>query len=193
MLEPLINSIRSKISLTAAELEEFKKFWREKKIAKNEFLFRNGETCNYDSYVVQGSLKAYFVHPETGKEEIIFFAIEGWWATDLESFANRTPSIYNIRAIENSHVVQIHHKAFEELLTEIPRLEKYFRLILQGYTSAIQRRIVTTNALSAEERFLDFAEKYPLVIRKVPQYLIASYLGITPAFLSRIKARTLKR
>jgi len=189
MIRRLINNIQTKIKLTTQEIEILEEFWTEKKLAKNEFLFRNGETCNYDSFVIGGSLKAYFINPTTGKEEILFFAIEDWWATDLDSFANRTKSIYNIRALENSVLVQIHHQSLQKLLDKIPKLEKYFRLILQGYIAAIQNRIILSNAYTAEERYYDFVKKYPVIIQKVPQYLIASYLGITPEFLSRIRSK----
>lgn len=189
MKNRLIHNIQSIISLTAREVELLSSFWKEKKLLKNEFLFRNGETCHYDSFVISGSLKAFYIHPDTGKEEILFFAIEDWWATDLDSFANKTPSIYNIQALEDSILLQIHFDSLEKLLGKVPKLERYFRLILQGYTTSIQKRIIQFNALTAEERYIEFTRKYPDIVRKVPQYLIASYLGITPEFLSRIRAK----
>lgn len=189
MRERLINNINSKIKLTSQEVDLFNEFWKEKRLVKNEFLFRNGEICQYDSFVISGSFKAFYIHPDTGKEEILFFAIEDWWATDLDSFSNQTPSIYNIQAFENSVLLQIKHHSFEQLLTEIPKLERYFRLILQGYITSIQKRIILTSAHIAEERYAEFVKQYPKIIQKVPRYLIASYLGITPEFLSKISGK----
>ncbi|MNL10465.1 Transcriptional activator protein Anr [compost metagenome] len=188
-MDLLLKDILSKIKMPPEELETVRGFLLEKRIKKNEFLFRNGEVCNYDSFILSGALKAYYINPVSGKEEILFFAIESWWATDLDSFANRTPSIYNIQAVDEVLLVQIHHQSLQELLQKIPKMERYFRLILQGYLSSIQRRIILMNSTTAEERYLDFADRYPKIIQKVPQYLIASYLGITPEFLSRIRAR----
>ncbi|UIR54664.1 Crp/Fnr family transcriptional regulator [Sphingobacterium sp. SRCM116780] len=189
MRESLIENIQSKIKLSTEEIEIFNTFWKERKLVKNEYIFRNGEICKFDSFVISGSFKAFYIHPDTGKEEIIFFAIENWWATDLDSFSNQSPSMYAIQAIENSIVLQINYPSFEELLRQIPKLERYFRLILQGYNSSIQRRIILTNSHSAEERYRDFVQRYPKIIQKVPQYLIASYLGITPEFLSKIRGK----
>lgn len=189
MRELLINNVQSKVKLSPEELALFNDFWKEKKLAKNEFLFRNGEICRRESFVISGSLKAFYIHPDTGKEEILFFAIQNWWATDLESFSNQTPSLYNIQAIEDCVLLQISYESFEGMLNKIPVLERYFRLILQEHTAALKKRILLVNAHSAEERYNEFAKKYPEIVQKVPQYLIASYLGITPEFLSRIRAR----
>ncbi len=192
MNERLLNNIQTKIKLTTKEIETLQTFWKQKRLAKNEYLVRNGEVCKYDSFVISGSFKAFYIHPETGKEEILFFAIEDWWATDLDSFANQTPSIYDIQALEESLVQQISYPSFEKLLLTIPKFERYFRIILQGYTASIQKRITLTNAHSAEERYHNFIEKYPKMVQKIPQYLIASYLGITPEFLSKLRSKNLR-
>jgi CRP/FNR family transcriptional regulator, anaerobic regulatory protein len=186
MNERLLNDIQTKIKLTTEEVVTLQTFWKQKRLAKHEYLVRNGEVCKYDSFVISGSFKAFYIHPETGKEEILFFAIEDWWATDLDSFANQTPSIYNIQALEESVFYQISYQSFENLLLTIPKFERYFRLILQGYTASIQKRIILTNAHSAKERYDNFVKKYPKMVQKIPQYLIASYLGITPEFLSKL-------
>ncbi len=189
MNERLLNHIQSKVKLAAAEVELLETFWKEKRLPKNEYLVRNGEVCRYDSFVISGSFKAFYIHPKTGKEEILFFAIEDWWATDLDSFANQAPSNYNIQALEASVVQQISFPSFEKLLLQIPGLERYFRLILQGYTAAIQKRIIQANAYPAEVRYHNFLEQYPEMVQKIPQYLIASYLGITPEFLSKLRRK----
>jgi CRP/FNR family transcriptional regulator, anaerobic regulatory protein len=189
MITRLIDNMKSIIQLDEQEIALIGNYWQEKTLKKNDYLFRNGELCRYDSFVVSGALKAFYIHPKTGKEEILFFAIEDWWATDLESFTHKTPSIYNIQALEDAVLLQIHQQSFEEMLVKVPRLERYFRLILQGYISAMQKRVILTNAYDAEYRYWEFVKKYPKIIQKIPLYLIASYLGVTPEFLSRIRAK----
>jgi CRP/FNR family transcriptional regulator len=192
MNKRLINNIKSIIDLTEEETSMLMNYWAGKKLKKNEFLFQNGEVCRYDNFVISGALKAFYIHPETGKEEILYFAVEDWWITDLDSFSNQKPSIYNIQALEDSSILQIHYQSFEKMLVKIPKLERYFRIILQGYTASIQKRIILSNAYDSEYAYWDFADKYPKIIQKIPQYLIASYLGITPEFLSRIRAKKIK-
>jgi CRP-like cAMP-binding protein len=192
MNKHLLNSIQSKIKLTDDEVEVFQTFWKEKRLAKHEYLLKDGEVCRNDCFVISGSFKAFYIHPETAKEEILYFAIEDWWATDINSFGNQVPSIYNIQALEESLVLQISYQSFEKLLTVIPKLERYFRLILQDYTASIQKRIIITNAHSAEELYKNFLDKYPKLVQKIPQYLIASYLGITPEFLSKLRSKRIR-
>lgn len=185
----LLKNIQSQIALTAEEVETLSTFWQRKEVAKDEYLVRNGEVCKYDSFVVSGSFKATYLHHKTGKEEILFFAIEDWWATDIDSFSQQAPSNYNIQALEDAVVEQISYPSFEKLMHAIPKMERYFRLILQSYTASIQKRIILTNAHSAEERYDHFLKKYPKMAQKIPQYLIASYLGITPEFLSKLRGK----
>ncbi|WP_222843716.1 Crp/Fnr family transcriptional regulator [Flagellimonas flava] len=161
----------------------------EKTLEKGDYLLRNGETCRTDNFVVEGTLKAFYINPETGKEEILYFAIENWWATDIESFQKQKPSIYNIQAIEKTTLLQIRYDSFQKMLEQIPKLERFFRIILENYIGSLQRRIILNNVLDAEQRYLDFLENYPKIAEKVPNYLIASYLGITAEFLSRIRKK----
>jgi CRP-like cAMP-binding protein len=192
MNKHLLNSIQSKIKLTDEEVEVLIPFWKEKRLGKHEYLLREGEICRNDCFVISGSFKAFYIHPQTAKEEILYFAIEDWWATDIDSFGHQVPSIYNIQALEKSLVLQISYQSFEKLLITIPKLERYFRLILQDYTASIQKRIIITNAHSAEELYKNFVEKYPKLVQKIPQYLIASYLGITPEFLSKLRSKRIQ-
>ncbi len=189
MNELLLKNITSKINLTNDEIAFLETFWKEKNIEKGEYLFRNGDVCKYDSFVVSGAFKIFYIHPETGKEEILFFAIDNWWATDLDSFCNQTASIYNIQALEKSVVVQISRNQFDELVKVVPKMEHYFRLMLQEYNASINKRIILANAFSAEERYHHFLKEYPKIVQKIPQYLIASYLGITPEFLSKLRSK----
>ncbi|TYA74720.1 Crp/Fnr family transcriptional regulator [Seonamhaeicola marinus] len=189
MYEQLIKSISKHIKLSSVEEDLIETFWVEKTLKKGDYLLRNGETCRTDNFVVKGTLKAYYINPETGKEEILYFAIENWWATDIESFQKQTPSIYNIQAIEKTTLLQIGHDSFQEMLKQIPKLERFFRIILENHIGSLQRRIILNNILNAEQRYLNFLKDYPKISEKVPNYLIASYLGITAEFLSRMRKK----
>ncbi|PWL38529.1 Crp/Fnr family transcriptional regulator [Flagellimonas aquimarina] len=189
MKEQLTNSISKYIKLSSEEENLIETFWAEKTLQKGDYLLRNGETCGTDNFVVNGTLKAFYINPETGKEEILYFAIENWWATDIESFQKQSPSIYNIQAIEHTTLLQIRYDSFQEMLKQIPKLERFFRIILENYLGSLQRRIILNNILDAEQRYMDFLKNYPKISEKVPNYLIASYLGITAEFLSRIRKK----
>ncbi len=186
MKKPLIKSISDHIELNSEEQNLIENFWTEKTLKKGEYLLRNGEICRTDNFVVSGTLKAFYINSKTGKEEILYFAIENWWATDIDSFQKQKPSIYNIQAIEQTELLQIRYDSFQEMLKQIPKLERFFRIILEKYLGSLQKRIIEDNVLDAEQRYANFIENYPKITDKVPQYLIASYLGITAEFLSRI-------
>ncbi|MHA7831651.1 MAG: Crp/Fnr family transcriptional regulator [Flagellimonas sp.] len=189
MKEELIKSISKHIGLNSKEEQLIKTFWTEKTLEKGDYLLRNGDTCRTDNFVVEGALKAFYINPETGKEEILYFAIENWWATDIESFQKQSPSIYNIQALEKTRLLQIHYNSFQEMLRQVPKLERFFRIILENYLGSLQKRIILNKTLDAEERYLDFLKNYPKIAMKVPNYLIASYLGVTAEFLSRMRKK----
>lgn len=186
----LLKNISKHINLAPEEISTFERFWTKKTFEKGDYLLRNGDTCRYDNYVLSGVLKAFYINAENGNEEILFFAIDDWWASDLASFSRQKPSIYNIQAIAQTTVLQISHYSFQQLLTVIPRLERYFRIILEGYLGTLQKRIIYSNVYDAESRYYDFLETYPDIASKVPQYLIASYLGVSAEFISRVRKKS---
>ena len=189
MKKPLIKSISKHIKLSDEEENLIETYWREKILEKGDYLLRNGQVCRTDNYVVNGILKAFYINSETGKEEILYFAIENWWATDIDSFQKQKPSVYNIQAIDKTSLLQISHNSFEEMLKEIPKLERFFRIILENYIGSLQRRIIINKVLDTEQRYIAFLESYPKIAEKAPNYLIASYLGVTPEFLSRVRKK----
>jgi CRP-like cAMP-binding protein len=188
-METLIKNILQHVRLSPEEIVIFKNFWTEKTLEKGEFLLRNGETCRYDSYIVSGVLKAFCINSENGNEEILFLAIDHWWATDISSFSKQKASIYNIQAVEKTNLLQISYQSFQKMLQEIPALERYFRIILEGYLGTLEKRIVFNNMYKAEQKYYDFIDTYPDIASRVPQYLIASYLGISAEFISRIRKK----
>ncbi|WDF67275.1 Crp/Fnr family transcriptional regulator [Sphingobacterium oryzagri] len=188
-ISPLIEHILQVVKLNESEMATMERLWKTKLLEKGDYLLRNGDVCRYDSYVVSGTLKAYYINADNGQEEIIYFAVDDWWASDIYSFSKQQPSIYSIQALENSRLLQISFSSFQQLLEEVPRLEKYFRMMLESYVGKLQQRISYSHVHDAETRYYNFVQQYPLIARRVPQYLIASYLGVSPEFISRIRKK----
>ncbi|WBV56976.1 Crp/Fnr family transcriptional regulator [Chryseobacterium daecheongense] len=186
---PLLKNISRYVTLTEEETEIFKSFWTEKILEKGDYLLRNGDVCRYDNYVVSGLVKAFYINSENGNEEILYFSIDDWWASDIDSFSKQKTSIYNIQALEKTKVLQINYHSFQNLLRAIPQLERYFRLILESYLGVLQKRLIYHNVYDAEYRYFDFLERYPDIASRVPQYLIASYLGVSAEFISRLRKK----
>lgn len=189
MYSQLTKNIAAHVTLNTEEKDLLETFWTEKTLKKGDYLLRNGEVCRTDNFVVRGALKAFYLNADNGKEEILYLAIDDWWATDIESFRKQSPSIYSIQAIKETMLLQIHYNSFQEMLIQIPKLERFFRIILENYVGSLQRRIILNNVNNAEQRYFEFLEKYPKIAEEVPQYLIASYLGISAEFLSRIRKK----
>jgi CRP-like cAMP-binding protein len=189
MNEQLFKSITRHIELNAEEEDLINTFWTEKILNKGDYLLRNGDICRTDNFVVDGALKAFYINPETGREEILYLAIDNWWATDIESFQKQQPSMYNIQAIKKTILLQIGYDSFQEMLRQVPKLERFFRVILENYLGSLQKRIILNKTLDAEQRYLDFVRNYPKIEMEVPNYLIASYLGVTAEFLSRMRKK----
>lgn len=188
-MDLLIRNIENHFSLTPEEIQLISTFWDIKSLKRNEYLLRNDQVCRYDAFVLSGALKLFFINQDTGKEEIVSFAIRDWWASDLKSFHEQTPSDMNIQAIKPTSVAVITKSGFEDLLKTIPKLERYFRMILQSNVAAWTYRTYLRNALDAEQRYIHFLKRYPQINREIPQYLIASYLGMSAEMLSKIRAR----
>lgn len=187
--ELLIGNIQRYISLSQDEKAIIHSICIIKHLPRGSHLLEEGAVCRYDAFVLDGSLKGYIVNSTSGKEEILFLAISDWWACDLESFHNQTASNMTITAITPTTVALISRSSFDELLEKLPKLEKYFRIILQNQAASLQRRIYFRNAQDATSRYKAFLQKYPSLNAQIPQYLIASYLGISAEMLSKIRGR----
>jgi CRP/FNR family transcriptional regulator, anaerobic regulatory protein len=188
-MELLFENIRRYIPISEEEESLISSYWNIKHLDRGEYLLEEGSICRYDAFVLDGSCKGYIIDPATGKEEIVFLAIADWWASDLESFHNQNASSLNITAISPTTVALISRSSFHELLEKLPRLEKYFRIILQNHVTALLRRIYFRNAHDAKSRYKAFLQQYPSLNAQIPQYLIASYLGISAEMLSKIRAQ----
>jgi CRP/FNR family transcriptional regulator len=188
MTSSLITHIKKYIDLTESEVDLLSQYFKSNKIAKKEFLLEADEVCKHNFFVEKGCLRMYFVN-DKGAEQITQFAIENWWLADYMSFDRQTPSPFYIQAIENSEVVFIDHFRQEELLKAIPKLERYFRLVLQRAYAAHQLRIKFLYDLSKEESYQHFIAGFPGFVQRIPQYMLASYLGFTPEYLSEIRKK----
>jgi len=186
MFDLLRSQILKRISLTDGEFERVKTFFIPKKIRKGHFLLRAGEVSRYLAFVEKGCLRQYSIDSK-GEEHVVQFAIEDWWISDMYSSLTGAPATYSIDALEDSEVLLLDTALQEKLCTEIPPFERFFRLLLQGSFVAKERRITAALSLSAEEQYLSLLEMYPELFQRVPQNQIASYLGITPQSLSRIR------
>jgi len=184
----LIANISRHISLTPEETEFFISLFKPRSLAPGEFLLSEGEICKFESFVIRGCLKIYY-QDEEGKEHVIDFPVEEWWADDLYSLLTQTPSRSNIRAIEETEVLQIERTNLELLYQRVPKFERFFRILFQNAFIAQREQINLALSAPAEERYLLFLKKKPYAQGRFPQKDIASYLGVTPQFLSTMKRK----
>jgi len=178
--------IEKRVHLTDEEFEISAKFFEPKKLRKNQFLLNEGEICTHIGFVNSGCLREYTIDNK-GTEHIVQFAIEDWWVSDLNSFLSGKPAEYNVDALQDSEVLLLEKSARDEMLDKCPKMERFFRLLVEANHVATHQRIADSLSASAEERYLKFIKTYPKLFETVPQNQIASYLGITPQSLSRIR------
>ncbi len=186
MFELLYKKVSETISISTEEFELCKTLFQPKKIRKKRFLLEEGEISKHTIFVEKGLLRSYTVD-EKGNEHTLQFASDGWWMGDLYSFFTNEPSMYNIEALEDSELLMITLPSWEELLQKVPAFERYFRIIIQNNLVATQRRLMGNMSETAEEKYLNLLHTYPDIVLRVPQHMIASYLGITRETLSRIR------
>jgi len=171
--------------------EEFVKilnFFDVKTVVKKENLLQEGQICRYHYFVLNGLLRKFYIN-EKGTEQTTEFAIETWWITDNMAYEHQQPTGFYIQAIEKSEILFITQENQERLLKEFPIMERYFRFVYQRAYAAAQLRIKYLFSLSKEEFYLQLARGYPEFVQRVPQYLIASFLGFTPEYLSEIRKK----
>lgn len=185
---PVIQSLNRLVSFTKEEEQIIDDSFELKRFDKKEYLLENGSISGNEYFLLSGCTRT-FILDENGREHTLAFSVENWWCGDLKSFIRCEPANYYIQALENTEALSISIANWRSLFHQIPQLDKAFKEIFQNALIARQERLIDNISLNASDRYLKFSEKYPALIERVPQKFIASYLGITPEFLSTIKAR----
>lgn len=192
--EALFNYMESKSAMLISEEEKklIRHAFKIRHLRKRQYLLQEGDVCKYMAFLVNGAGRMYMVN-ENGQENVIRFAVENWWLGDFESYNLNSPSAYNIEMTEDSDVLLVSHEHMENLKDSVPAVARMTRDIDRNGTIATQKRIQSAISLGAEERYDQLVETYPEFIRRFPQSMIASYLGISPETLSRIRKNLLRK
>ena len=184
----LLQEFKKHINLTTEEEELITASFRYKKVRRNQVLVQPPDNALYEHYVISGCLVEYYLD-DNGIQHTLIFAPEGWWTTDLHSFLNGQPSRYHVEALEDCELLIVTKEALDKLLNKIPALNAYFRILYQNAIMGLEERVLNILSTKVEERYLRLVKKYPQLENRLPQYWIASYLGVTPEFFSRVKSR----
>lgn len=188
MTESLKKHIRTYIEISDEKLEKYCSAFRIQKIKKKDFLLKEGDICEAEGFVLSGCFKV-FRTDKNADEQILYFGVEDWWISDIDSFINQIPSQLNIQAIEDSEILLISKEDKERLYREIAEIERLMRLKFQMSIIALQRRIVDNLSKPSDERYQDFLKEYPKTAHRLTNIQIAAYLGVTPEFISRIRRK----
>lgn len=186
MYDIIFKHLEGKIQLNPEEKELIKTFFKPKKLKKKQFVVVEGHVCTYLTFVSKGLLKSYH-SDDKGNEHINQFSPEGWWTSDMSSFFSGGISFYSIDAMEDSEVLIITRDDFENLTIEVPVMDRYFRLLFQNSLITKERRLISSHTHTAEEKYRHLVENNPDLMKRIPQNLLASYLGLSPETLSRLK------
>jgi CRP-like cAMP-binding protein len=186
MINVLLSQIEEKVSLTDQDKEAIKPFFVSKKLRRRQYLLQEGDVCKHLAFIAKGLLRSYNVD-EKGNEHINVFGWEGWWLSDFQSFLSGVPAVFNIDAIEDSELMMISLADYNALTLKVPIMDRYFRILYQNSLVTKERRLMSASTHTAEEKYVQLAESNPHLIERIPQNLIASYLGFAPETLSRIK------
>jgi CRP/FNR family cyclic AMP-dependent transcriptional regulator len=192
----MFNSINTYVNkctvVSPEEITLFNSLLEVKTVPKKTMLLQEGETCNFEAYITKGCIRTFYID-ENGFEVTLQFAIEDWWVSDLASFHEQKPSSMFIETLEESELLLLSPATKEMLLSRVPKMERVFRLMVQRNLSVLQSRLFKTITTSAQEKYLDFIERYPTIPQRVAQHYIASYLGISPEFLSKVRTKIASR
>lgn len=190
-VEPLIDYFNQLIPLNSEEKKLVTEFFKSRLYRKRQYVLQEGDVCNQFNFIVRGCLRMYKID-EKGNTHIIQFAPENWWMIDIGSFHKRTPSELSIDAIEDTMVLQISHEDLIKLYISAPKFDRIFRVLIENSFVTLQNRLLQNISSTAEERYLSFMDTYSHLSNRLPQTQIASFLGITPEFLSRLRNRLVK-
>ncbi len=190
MSEVLLHHIQKFVNLREEEGKQVISFFEPRTVQKKQDLLNAGAICRHQYFVSKGCLRMFYID-QKGVEKTVQFAIENWWLADYFSFQRVQASEFGIQAVETSEVLAIDTGSFEELLREVPKMERYFRMVHQTAHAAAQVKHKFFSGLSKEELFNHFRSNFPEFVQRVPQYLLASYLDVTPEYLSELRAKSI--
>ena len=179
------------MSLTEEEEQQLTSIIRTTRIKKRQFLIQPGYVCQYRSYIVKGAFRVFYLD-DKGKEHTVSIGIEDWFVTDFYSYIHQQPATNFAEALEDSIIFQMKYEDIEPLCSKIHALSEYFRLTTEKAFAYSRRRVISNISKTAEERYLEYLDKYPQIVNRVPQYILASYLGMSAEFLSKIRSRPIK-
>lgn len=182
----LLNNINKYVSLNETETQRLLSIIHTTKIKKRQFIDQPNYVCRYRNYVVQGAFRSFFLDEE-GKEHTVQIALEDWFVSDFYSYITQTPATLFVEALEDSTILQMTYEDIEGLCKETHALSEYFRITTERAFAFSRNRALSNLSMTAEARYLELLERYPNMVSRVPQKIIASYLGFTPEFLSKIK------
>jgi len=191
-IDLLLNNVSKYIHLTDDEKAVFTGYLQPKSFKRKQFLLNEGEICKYSAFVTSGCLRGYTVD-KNGNEHVLSFAPADWWMADLYSLFSQKPGILNIEALEDTETILLSKISQEKLYLEVPKFERFFRILTEKSLVASQQRVVDIMGLAAEERYNLFCHRYPTLIDHLPLKQIASYIGVTPEFFSRMRAGMVRR
>lgn len=190
--QSILNNIARYVSLTEEEQQRLTAIIRTSRIKKRQFIDQPGFVSSYRNYVSKGVFRSYFIDSD-GKDHTVQIAMEDWFVSDFYSYTTQTPATLFVEALEDSEIFQMKYEDIEGLLKEIHGLSEYFRMTTERAFAFSRKRALANLSMSAEERYLDMLDRYPNMIQRVPQKVIASYLGISAEFLSKIRKRLLTK
>jgi CRP-like cAMP-binding protein len=192
MFDHLKNYLEDKITLSAYEIELIKRVSIFRNLRKRQYLSQEGEIWKYNAFICSGLVKTFSID-DKGQEHIMNFSPENYWTGDRESLSTGNPSNFNVVALENSEIILIEKKDFENICQEIPQFNELVNRILHNSFLASQKRIHANISLSVEEKYQDFLHRHPSIANRIPQHMIASYLGVSPETLSRIRKQAVRK
>ncbi|MEO0554926.1 MAG: Crp/Fnr family transcriptional regulator [Bacteroidota bacterium] len=186
--ENILNNVKRYVDLDTADEDQFIAIIRTSRVKRRQFIVQPRFVCKDQTYIVKGAVRSYFV-TDRGVDHTIQFAIEDWFISDFNSYISQTPASLYVEALEDSLIQQITYDDVEKLCLSNSKFERYFRLVSQKAFAFSQKRILSNLNKTAEERYGEFQKNYPSIVQRVPQYALASYLGMSPEFLSKIRKR----
>jgi CRP-like cAMP-binding protein len=185
----ILDHIARYVELSESEIEDFISILKITRVKKRQFIIQPGFVSEYRNYIVEGAVRVFYLD-DTGKEHTVSIGVEDWFFTDFTSYLNRTPAEYYAEALEDSIIIQMKYDDVEDICERIHALSQYFRLFIEKALSYSNERVISNISKTSEERYWDYVNKYPQIANRVPQYVLASYLGISAESISRIRSKS---